>query len=83
MTRVPTIRQAAVARVLKALKAEGFDAAQIVMRPTGEVVITAGAGIGPPAAQPLSATPTPSKPDNLDDWRARKADRERRAAQGR
>lgn len=62
MTRVPTVRTADVARVLKAMKAEGRGVARIFIRPS-EVEIIPGALTDDGAAPQLS---------DLDAWRNRK-----------
>lgn len=65
MPRVPTVRQADLDRVMKALKANGQGAARIEVRP-GEVIIIPGAL--------TDGEPSPHLSD-LDAWRERKRGR--------
>jgi hypothetical protein len=62
MPRVPTVRQADLARVIKALIDAGQGVARVIVRPGGVVEIVPG--LTPPAPAP---EPTP-----LDAWRGRK-----------
>lgn len=79
MSRVPTVRQADLDRVLKALKAAGYGPASIVVRPGGEVVITPGPAVAGNAGALTPEEPA-AKPEDLDGWRARKRERGGRAA---
>ncbi len=67
MSRVPTVRQADLNRVLRALKDANLTAGRIEVRPGGEVIII-----------PTSSTAQPASADPLEHWRQERA---RRAAQ--
>jgi hypothetical protein len=68
MPRGPTLRQADVERVIRALAAHGLAPGRIEIAPGGTVVITPA-----PLTAPDGGVPMPDQAvSSLDDWRARK-----------
>jgi len=70
MPRAPTVRRGDLDRVLQALSRAGHPLGRVEIRPSGEVIIF----------PTLAAAPADSQMDDLDAWRAKRAERK---AQGR
>ena len=66
MPRVGTVRQRDLDRVMKSLSQAGQLVGRVEVRPTGEIIVFPALGV----------SPVDSNVDDLDGWRAQRADRQ-------